>query len=307
MCVGWYSFASMCEQQLTKPIVVVNVVSVSYSGSTWANLLIGSHSEAICIGELDHILKMDKPICTMHPENCPVWSQFDPNSDENLYVQLSRISGKRFLIVNNTRKFLDQQVHPDIDRRFMFMVRDGRAVTASALRKNVDLKLYQASRWWSRSIRGKEKILRSRARNRTFRTHYEIALKYPEPFARSVCQWLGTAYQEQMNRCWEVDHHFIGGSRATLKNMTRDRNQEIYIGENRRDHNIDGIYDPKFYDKVDPGHFVDERWKSELSPRDLRWFGFWAGRMNHAYGYPNATDLTTPLPKPFADEASWGS
>ncbi|MCZ6834762.1 MAG: hypothetical protein O7G85_03215 [Planctomycetota bacterium] len=90
-----------------QPVVVVNIVAMSYAGSTWANMLLGANSEAFSIGEMDRIQKYEQATCTIHGPECPVWSRFDRASDENIFLQISRISGKRFLVVNNTRKYLE--------------------------------------------------------------------------------------------------------------------------------------------------------------------------------------------------------
>ena len=64
-------------------ITVVNIVAVSYSGSTWVNLMLGAHPDAFSIGEIDWIDKNKMALCSLHGESCPVWSQFDVSSKEN--------------------------------------------------------------------------------------------------------------------------------------------------------------------------------------------------------------------------------
>jgi hypothetical protein len=39
------------------PITVVNIVAVSYSGSTWLNLMLGAHDDALSVGEIDQAYK----------------------------------------------------------------------------------------------------------------------------------------------------------------------------------------------------------------------------------------------------------
>ena len=43
--------------------------------------------------------------------------------------------------------------------------------------------------------------------------------------------------------------------------------------------------DSQFYARSDPATFRDERWKTELSDRQIRWFALAAGRLNRSLGY----------------------
>jgi len=43
--------------------------------------------------------------------------------------------------------------------------------------------------------------------------------------------------------------------------------------------------DKEFYGSQDPASFRDERWKKELTPRQLRRFGKIGGALNVEYGY----------------------
>ena len=109
----------------TDPVVVINIVSVSYSGSTWANLVLGSQSQALSIGEIDRINTTGRALCSLHGPRCALWSRFDPHNGENIYLQIARLTGKWYLVVNNTRDCLDDQRHPSIRSKFILLVRDG--------------------------------------------------------------------------------------------------------------------------------------------------------------------------------------
>ena len=82
-------------------LTVVNVVAVSYSGSTWLNLMLGSHSQMFSVGEMDALLKWGRCWCTFHGDHCPHWSRFQLDSPTNPFVRLHQITGKRIFIVNN--------------------------------------------------------------------------------------------------------------------------------------------------------------------------------------------------------------
>jgi hypothetical protein len=267
-------------------ITVVNVVAVSYSGSTWVNLLLGSHPEAFSIGEMDKIQKFGEASCRLHGTDCPIWKQFDLKSSENPYLQIARITGKRVLIVNNTLHYLEAQDHPRIKRRFIWLIRDGRAVVASTLRKYPEKSTWAASRGWARAIVKKQQLIESRPAEETLTVSYEKAAADAETYAKQFCEHIGIAYDAQMLEYWKSDQHFIGGNPGTMTDLA-ERKETAPVERRKLD---DSQIGAEHYRGNDPTHFVDERWKQELSNWQLRVFGLAAGRRNRSYGYPPSLD-----------------
>jgi len=62
-------------------LTIVHIISVSYSGSTWLNLLLGAHSRAFSIGEMTVLRRTGRAICKLHGDGCPFWSRFDPHAE----------------------------------------------------------------------------------------------------------------------------------------------------------------------------------------------------------------------------------
>ena len=71
----------------------------------------------------------------------------------------------------------------------------------------------------------------------------------------------------------------------TLKSMGRKQQKEIpdVIGSRG------AKFDSDFYQNSDAERFVDDRWKKELTPRQLRIFNLIGGRLNARYGYAAAS------------------
>lgn len=322
------------ENRLTteaSPVVVVNIVAASYSGSTWANLLLGANSQAFSVGEIDNIGKHGKALCTLHGVSCPIWSQFNPGSGENPYLQIHRITGKRFLVVNNARYLLHDQDHPRVHSKYIFLIRDGRAVVASTRRKYPNTSIWHASRSWWRTMKKKQRLIHSRPQRDTLVVRYEALLKDLEPQTRHLCEFLGMEFEPQMLEYWKKKPHFLGGNIGTMNSIAKVQGidaihyfkkkqhfggqlpvavppnepssgatfhshppqgspMELKVGESRIHISDHFKMDLDHYNSTDLRHFVDERWKHELSDWQLRVFAIAAGRLNRKFGYPPSLD-----------------
>lgn len=279
------------------PITVVNIIAVSYSGSTWVNMMLGAHSQAFGCGEIDWIVKAGKAICSLHGDDCPVWTQYDPASDENPYLQMARITGKRVLVVNNPRRLLHAQNHPQIQRRFLWVIRDGRAVVASSMRKYKEVSTWKACRNWRRNILKKRKLIRSQPTEHTMKLIYEEVVNDTPDHLRKICDFLELPFQPAMLEYRTAPQHPIGGNPgavsmvADAQNVTALHNALVNRLELPKDQAVidasrNAQIDLDFYRKNKQATVRDERWKKELSDRQLRLFALLAGRLNRSFGYP---------------------
>ncbi len=277
-------------------ILLINVLSTSFSGSTWLASLLGAHPRAFVVGEIDSMTRSGVPLCTLHGSDCPVWSKFDPASTENPYLQIARIAGKRVLVITNTRKFLVRQ--RGLNTRWVLLVRDGRAVAASAMRKDARLTVWRAARSWASSLRKKQRLLAAQDPRHTLVVGFEALLNHLERDLPGVCDRLSLTFDPAMLEYWKVQSHYLGGNPGSMSTIAREQNlnelhyqsrnasptrmdlggQSATLTDNRQ-------IDLDFYKKADPRHFADERWRTELSRWQLRVFGLAAGRLNRQLGY----------------------
>ena len=274
-------------------LCIVHIISTAYSGSTWVNLVLGSHPQTFSVGELKQSLRPGGGECSLHGANCPVFSQFDPHSGESPFMQLQRLSRKRILVVNNSRKFLAAQFEPGINSRFIHLMRDGRPVTASFLRKGRYPNIWRAARRWVHEIRRNRRLLRRLAPAPVCSLHYEALVANPGDQLKRLCHFIGIEPNEQMLRYWEQEHHFLGGNRGTLLAMMRKSDPAVELppppstSATGRDENL------SWYAQTDSARFFDERWKSERSAGQLRLFQIIAGRTNRALGYTKLAAQST--------------
>ena len=96
---------------MSPPLTVVVVNSLSYTGTTWLNLVLGSHPRAFTIGPPDRVYQLlrtnpiERPVnaCRVHGPTCQFWEEFcaQYNPSENYYVQLAAHAQCDFLVINN--------------------------------------------------------------------------------------------------------------------------------------------------------------------------------------------------------------
>lgn len=139
---------------------------------------------------------------------------------------------------------------PAIHVRVIQLVRDGRGVAASYVRKN-NWPVFQAVDEWRRSLRSQEHMLRRFRPGAVLRVRYEDFCRNPDEELRRVLHFVGVDPDE-----WAADSdrpvHILGN---------RMRMQPI--GEIK----------------------LDEKWKRELTAEQLREFERLGGRANRWYGY----------------------
>lgn len=137
------------------------------------------------------------------------------------------------------------------DLRMILLVRDGRAVTASRMRRDGFPMIDCATVWRNEHLKRMAASATARAPQKI--VHYEDLATDPRAVARDLCDWLGITFEEGMLDFRE-DSHNVGG------NPMRHRKAETKIS-------------------------LDDRWRAELTAEDLSTFDDIAGRMNERLGY----------------------
>jgi hypothetical protein len=137
--------------------------------------------------------------------------------------------------------------------RVLYMVRDGRAVTASAIRRD-GITMRKAATRWRHSQRRVQMVLRGIPRSQVLRPRYESLCRDAANTMKTICAFLGLPFDASMLELRKRKAHNIGG------NPMRFRAEEGRI-------------------------VLDERWRKQLSKEELRVFAQIAGRMNWQLGY----------------------
>lgn len=133
------------------------------------------------------------------------------------------------------------------------LVRDGRAVAASAMRRT-GVGMREAARQWVRANRNVEWVLRSIPAAQKLRVRYEDLCDDTENVLRRICGFIGLDYVPEMIQLKRRTYHQVPGN-------------------------------PMLFDRAHTVIQKDERWRQQLSARDRSEFARIGGEMNRAYGY----------------------
>jgi hypothetical protein len=177
---------------------------------------------------------------------------------ENSWVvadAMAAVSGTPYVIDSSkspVRLKLLYSIRPD-RVRVVELVRDGRAVTASAMRRS-RISATRAARIWKRDNQNLAVMLRTVPAPLRIRVKYEDVCENPQRELQRVCAFLGLQFEPSMTVLWQRPVHNIPGN-PMLFNRTRRTISR------------------------------DDRWQRDLSPDDLRVFNQVAGRLNTRFGY----------------------
>lgn len=137
--------------------------------------------------------------------------------------------------------------------RLIHLVRDGRAVAASSMRR-LGMTMRAAARLWSVTDSKCAMAAAAIPPDQQFRLKYEDLCEAPRTTLGALCTFIGVPFHEAMLEVRPQLMHSLGG------NPMRYRTQETTIR-------------------------LDERWKHEIKSSDLRDFEQAAGTRNRMWGY----------------------
>lgn len=84
------------------------------------------------------------------------------------------------------------------DAKFIHLVRDGRDVVNSYLKKNPELRLKEACTRWNKSIEKTQSFKKEKDKQHYLEIKYEQLVQNPEKTIRLVCNFLGISYTQEM-------------------------------------------------------------------------------------------------------------
>lgn len=143
-------------------------------------------------------------------------------------------------------------IEADIPMKFILLVRDGRAVCWSRIRRE-NVTMEQAASAWLAEHRKRAVAQRGISDDAVLTVRYEDLASAPVDTVKHICEFLGVSF-ESMMLDFRRDRHNLGG------NPMRFREQEGEIE-------------------------LDEKWRTGLSKNDLDTFDNVAGQLNRHFGY----------------------
>lgn len=261
-------------------------------------MVLGSHPDVFYAGEAkksrflgDPKKPLRKRVCKLCGPDCEVWGDFVVPPKPDLYEQLARKVGAP-VIADSTkdpawiRERAREMQAAGVPHKLVFLVRDGRAVVNSRLRKTPDEPLERTIERWQTRIRQTRLLVAERPADSTL-VRYEELVTEPEAVVRRLATFLGLDYDEAMLRYEEHRHHPLGGNTGTQSVVAR--------AAVARADGVPGTFaevparSRDYYQNLRGGFRLDLRWKTEMPAEARRAFEQQAGEDNRAYEWEGAS------------------
>ena len=276
---------------MAKPVIVY-IRSLAYSGTTWVNLVLGSHPDAFALGVPDRIwtggAQEATRLCSIHGADCEFWPRYFEHWDgpQRAMPILAETAGARIILLNNINMNLlnEHVVNDEVEVRYMVVLRDGRANVTSALRHMPEIfeNRYHAMRTWLRPAW--EHLFNGLPDDPalTLRIKYEDLVRKPDATIARVGKFLRLEYQRDALRFWEKEHHYIGGNTGTL-GLLRDMR-----GLDRAEHAREDYYRELAENTraAPETPVLDEKWRDVLTRQDIIAYDYLCGKLHESLGYP---------------------
>ena len=163
-----------------------------------------------------------------------------------------------------------------IDAYLIHLVRDGRAVVNSYLRKYPHWDMKKISQKWLTKTKLRTAFFEKFNPDKKIQIAYEQLATNPHQTIEKLCNFVNIDFLPSMIEYWKYVHHDISGNDGAYSLIRRYRGQEI---ENKVEQKINGDY----YNNVDIAIKLDLRWKRELAPEKLAVFEEIAGEVNKLF------------------------
>lgn len=251
---------------MSKPKVVL-IAGAAHGGTTISNMMLGQHPEIFATGKLRDFPhgkvfgEANVCSCGAPAASCPFWlavrERYQPLQDQpdqeklpRLFGLIAGLSGREFVgdVTHNVGYAQLLQSLRDIDLYLVHVVRDGRAVVYSRIRKDIRIGLLDNSGWrrrrrvvrvsrrWAWQLKQYARLER-RLGTRAVRVHYEDLCSNPRAALRPVGECLGLDFDaigERLARGQpfeRVPHMLRGNQNLRAKNNVVLRHDTAYLGE----------------------------------------------------------------------------
>jgi hypothetical protein len=273
---------------------VVFILGSGYSGTTLLDLILGSHSRMIGLGEI-HAKAFDPFLnenqlctCLFRARECHFWSKVltrlrDLTGQESfrlapvdvhqhaivrntadLFRAIQEVSGAEVLVDSSKRtRRANLLVESGLfEPKIIHLVRDGRGVAYSYLKRGQMFR--QAVAQWVETNTTIRDWLEHRKEVGSLRLRYEDFCAQPIESTRRICDFLGVEWEPEMMRFGEKTHHNVKGN-------------------------------PMRFDIGESSVKLDETWKDRLEIEHLSVFEELAGPLARQLGYSHALPATAPV------------
>lgn len=169
----------------------------------------------------------------------------------------------------------------------IYMVRDGRAIVNSYLRRYPEKGIKYWAEDWKKRIASMDSYYNQFNYYKKV-VHYEELALEPEKAILDLTQFLGIDFQDKMLRYWEQEHHPIGGNLGTYSLVIKAKASDINSYDVHRLDRLNKnnkLYSKKYYEETEKSIKLDLRWKEELSVKQIEIFERIAGELNKRFRF----------------------
>ena len=162
-----------------------------------------------------------------------------------------------------------------IDAYVIYLVRDGRSVVNSKLRRSPNRDIEMLSNKWVKELQDRQALFQEFSEDRKIKIAYEELASNPSLIVERICNLLEIKFIPDMLNYWKYDHHDISGNGGTYSLVRRYQGQDIT-------HKVKSVHGDHYQDH-DFAIKLDLRWQKELDPSKLAVFNAIAGKENKPY------------------------
>jgi hypothetical protein len=187
------------------------------------------------------------------------------------------IDASKYWIWVNKKTKAKEFTSGEVKAYLLNLVRDGRAVVNSYLRKYPQRDMAEFTQDWMEKTKQRQEFYHSFDRGKKIEVAYEKLASDPHATVHSICDFLDIEFTPEMIEYWKYNHHDISGNDGTYSLVRRYQQQEM-LEKVKENHG-------EYYEKMDLGIKLDLRWKKELSEEKLEIFNSIAGEFNKPYAW----------------------
>ncbi|MDJ0553312.1 MAG: sulfotransferase [Microcoleaceae cyanobacterium MO_207.B10] len=279
---------------------VLFILGTAYCGSTLLSLILDSHPQCFTVGELSNLPELNKK-----DKLDDFWNhQFSQKELHNLSLGLSnaRISPaiplkvEKFfreifnddifrpysiiasktpadIIVDSTKTIYWissmlqlKELNKQFDVYLLHLVRDGRAVLNSYLKKRRNMNVKKIGELWLKRVTNNEVFFDNFSTGNKILVRYEKLATQPQATTQQICNFLGIEFMPEMLSYWKYEHNIISGNRGTRASINKYQNST-------EDNQISTNSSIK----------LDRRWLTEITEDSIREFYSIVGDKNTLY------------------------
>jgi hypothetical protein len=163
----------------------------------------------------------------------------------------------------------------NIDPYLIHLVRDGRAVVNSWLRKYPERDIVFQSEHWSKRHQERLDFYKAFPDSRKIEIRYESLASSPYDTAKKICDFIDIEFESEMIEYWKFKHYDISGNNGTYSLIDKYKglslsDQDDYPGKD-------------YFESLGLCIKLDLRWKNEFSREKLETFNRISGNLNRPY------------------------